>query len=207
MVSLVGLLAVGLVVNVCVAWTFAVLPSKDKSSIWQAANAAGRKGIPIGKWPLRVPSGDIDYVEMEAIEWSEFGVTLHSCAMQLPSAVHISQVVASEVGFPARSLVHLYVYGLDSKLDPTSRYAKPLEIPWPSRKNPPIGKVLLPLAPLWPGFALNTIFYAALAWGLWHVPLAIRRRRRRRNGLCVRCGYDLKGLASGSPCPECGGPP
>ncbi len=72
---------------------------------------------------------------------------------------------------------------------------------------PFVGERWIPLAPLWPGFALNTVFYAALAWGLWQLPLAIRLRRRRRKGLCVRCGYDFKGLgglALGSPCPECG---
>ncbi len=63
---------------------------------------------------------------------------------------------------------------------------------------------VLGIRPVWPGFALNTIFYAALAWGLWQVPLAIRLGRRRRKGLCVRCGYDLKGLATGATCPECG---
>jgi len=31
----------------------------------------------------------------------------------------------------------------------------------------------------------------------------LRRRRRRRRGLCVTCGYDLKGNVTGT-CPECG---
>ncbi len=31
----------------------------------------------------------------------------------------------------------------------------------------------------------------------------LRRYRRRRGGLCVKCGYDLHGNESGV-CPECG---
>lgn len=38
-------------------------------------------------------------------------------------------------------------------------------------------------------------------WALFIVPL--RRRRRKRKGLCLRCGYDLTGNVSGS-CSECG---
>ena len=29
-------------------------------------------------------------------------------------------------------------------------------------------------------------------------------RKRRRSGRCVKCGYDLSGLAEGVVCPECG---
>ena len=60
----------------------------------------------------------------------------------------------------------------------------------------------LPLRILWQGFALNTLFYAALLW----IPFALiqlRRYIRHRRGHCIRCGYDLRGeLSSG--CPECG---
>lgn len=62
----------------------------------------------------------------------------------------------------------------------------------------------MPIRSLWPGFALNTLFYAGIAWGLWQLPLALRRRKRNKKGLCVRCGYDLKGIAAGAACPECG---
>ncbi len=60
----------------------------------------------------------------------------------------------------------------------------------------------LPLRPIWPGFAVNTIFYAALLW-LPFAPFTLRRLIRRRRGLCPACGYDLR-HAEHEGCPECG---
>jgi hypothetical protein len=60
----------------------------------------------------------------------------------------------------------------------------------------------LPLLPLWPGFAINTVFYAMILWGLFAAPFALRRRMRIKRGLCPKCAYDLRG--SGGACPECG---
>jgi hypothetical protein len=59
----------------------------------------------------------------------------------------------------------------------------------------------LPMFPLWPGFALDTAFYGTLAFLLWSAPGFVRKKRRRRRGLCVGCGYELKGMEK---CPECG---
>lgn len=65
--------------------------------------------------------------------------------------------------------------------------------------------VILPLRPLWPGLAINTIFYGAAIWMVWAGAGALRRGVRRRRGRCVRCNYDLRGRASGAVvCPECG---
>ncbi|MGH7131410.1 MAG: hypothetical protein ACREJO_05645 [Phycisphaerales bacterium] len=54
----------------------------------------------------------------------------------------------------------------------------------------------------WP-FAL-----AALLGGGWLVWSGRRARRRAMTGMCLKCGYDLAGLAtpttSTPPCPECG---
>ena len=62
---------------------------------------------------------------------------------------------------------------------------------------------LLPLRPLWPGFAINTIFYAAILWFVMLGPFTARRIIRRKRGQCIKCGYDLRG-AEHEACPECG---
>jgi hypothetical protein len=58
---------------------------------------------------------------------------------------------------------------------------------------------------IWPGFAINTVFYAATLWLLFAAPFALRKWRRIKHGLCPKCGYDLRGGVAGSAvCPECG---
>jgi hypothetical protein len=85
---------------------------------------------------------------------------------------------------------------------------------------PPIRRLIVP-------FALAAAVYAAVLYGglsgwlpsplmpiLIFVPVGIlvavfierplrERRRRGRLGLCLKCGYDLRGNISGV-CPECG---
>jgi DNA-directed RNA polymerase subunit RPC12/RpoP len=62
---------------------------------------------------------------------------------------------------------------------------------------------LIPLEPIWPGFAINTIFYAALLWVLWVAPGKIRRFVRVRAHRCPACGYRIaEGV--GPNCSECG---
>lgn len=60
----------------------------------------------------------------------------------------------------------------------------------------------VPLSPLWRGVAINTLVLGSPALLLLLIP-PVRASRRRRNGECPRCAYDLKhDFASG--CPECG---
>ena len=61
----------------------------------------------------------------------------------------------------------------------------------------------LPLIPVWPGFAVNTLLYAAALWLLCAIPLHVRRRVRMKRGRCPACGYELRGSAS-DVCSECG---
>src|SRR5436190_14311759 len=59
----------------------------------------------------------------------------------------------------------------------------------------------IPYRPIWPGFAINTIFYATILW----LPFAgfrfVRRRIRARRGLCPACAYPI---GTSDVCTECG---
>ncbi len=67
--------------------------------------------------------------------------------------------------------------------------------------NANIRSISLPLRPIWPGFAINTIFYAAILWLLTPGPFALRRFLRLRRGLCPKCAYPM---GESAVCTECG---
>ena len=62
---------------------------------------------------------------------------------------------------------------------------------------------MIPLRPIWPGFAINTVFYAAILWLLFAAPFALRRRIRIKRGLCPACAYPV---GESELCTECGKP-
>jgi hypothetical protein len=61
-------------------------------------------------------------------------------------------------------------------------------------------RVLL-TTPLWPGFAVNTLFYAPIPWLLICGAFALRRFLRQRRGLCPACAYPM---GESAVCTECG---
>jgi len=62
---------------------------------------------------------------------------------------------------------------------------------------------VLPLRPIWQGFAADVaVYWAAWLAGMMLVTWGVGAWRRKQ-GWCVRCGYDLIGT-SDRPCPECG---
>ncbi len=68
---------------------------------------------------------------------------------------------------------------------------------------PPVENFTVPLRPIWPGFAINTIFYAAILWMFTLGPSTARRFIRRKRGHCIKCGYDFS-HAEHEVCSECG---
>ncbi len=55
--------------------------------------------------------------------------------------------------------------------------------------------------PLWFGFAVHTLFYAAILWLLACGLIAMRRLVRLKRGLCPACGYPM---GESAVCSECG---
>ncbi len=64
-----------------------------------------------------------------------------------------------------------------------------------------MGEPFLPKAVVWPGFAINTLFYATLLWLLMYGMSALRRFLRVRRGLCPKCAYPM---GESAVCTECG---
>ena len=63
------------------------------------------------------------------------------------------------------------------------------------------GQHWLPYVPIWPGFTVNTIFYATFLWLLACGLLGVRWLVRVRRGLCPGCAYPRGGS---DVCSECG---
>jgi hypothetical protein len=95
--------------------------------------------------------------------------------------------VADTQGWPMRSF---------SEQVPRDRY--PADVTVIELKN-----AKLAFGPMWPGFAINTLFYAIILWLLIPGPFVLRRVIRLRRGRCPKCGYDLRGKHDAG-CSECG---
>jgi hypothetical protein len=64
----------------------------------------------------------------------------------------------------------------------------------------PVERKIMPCGPISPGFAINTIVYAAVLWLVFAFPLELRRYRRRKRGLCPACAYPI---GESRVCTEC----
>lgn len=120
----------------------------------------------------------------------------------------LSTIVTYKAGWPFRAAAaELHVYYATPNEPYKASRSRMLHL-WrwaiPIRTERRWEQVAVPLRPLWLGLAGNIAFYT-VAW-LPVVGLigAAADWRKRRPGTCRACGYELRGLPAGSPCPECG---
>ena len=188
------LLLAGAVVNVAVAWVFVGAPDS-----W---TYGGTQTVPAEEYGLQLITEQVrtpqdwpiatDGAVRRGLGWTVFDAT------SLGTDWGNWHVIRIAAGWPLRSLsCKTTMLGHEKWREHRSASFDP-----PRRVSPAgwfeFWRDRVPLAPLLPGFLLNTFFYAAvLALPLMLVPL--RRRLRDR---CPKCNYDLAGLDG--PCPECG---
>ena len=172
------LLLAGAVVNVVVAWGCAA---------WSPFPM--RAGLSVAsQWPGQVPE---TWPPPRASVGSSFGTKVTHFTSGNWKGPHV-QVFAA--GWPLRAL---------SAMDRTvvGRYFRPRPgIPLVTLvKNRGLG--VLPLRPIWPGLAINTVFYAVVLCLLVSGPFVLRRFIRIRSGLCPKCTYPM---GESNVCTECG---
>src|SRR5262245_55524052 len=194
-------LLAGAIINVamawgCVCWSDPVRRQRRESEqiVWQAPVPAD--------WPPM------------ATHWREtsFGITDCSALGSAPSRADTwTRGTAQWVlraGWPYRALfverhrtevwTGLYFpLSFDRPSDWCDRILIPDGVPWCDIQ----GIRYLPTRPIWSGFAINTMFYAAIVWMLFAAPFALRRWRRIRGGLCPACAYPV---GASEACTECG---
>lgn len=194
------LLALGVLLNVAVAWSLEIahpFRGREYHKAFLAdedAEAAGWLWSPPDHWSAPV---------LRDIE-ARTGA-LDASAANVPRAGPILLMAQGDRGWPLLALRWRGAHEL--REDGTERWNQTLSW-WESGvgvPNPlsPRQMAVLPMSPLWPGFVVNSIFYAGTAWLLLLTTRVSRRRLRARRGLCTVCKYPITGHTV---CPECGNP-
>lgn len=163
---------------------------------------AGMPPTPDTYFPL-----PIGYFTKDRLGWApgeSFALVVHHDSTREQRLQMSSESIAVfSIGWPWRSAqvgVHHITDMPQRTTTPAASLAGGITL-WTNNGQGPLDRFALPLFPLWPGFALNTLVFAAGIAVLWHVPAGARRMGRRRSGRCLTCGYTVEGLTI---CPECG---
>jgi hypothetical protein len=176
-------LLLGAIVNVAVAWGWWIWPAEFTTEVIASDNA-------VAKWR--------DYAPPDWHQHADSWICCRHALLTYELAFRRSEVAASRPtdgitvyseGWPLRSM-----QGRDF---PETRSG--FRIPLFNAQR----RAFLSLNPIWPGFAINTLFYAAILWMMFAAPFALRRRSRINRGLCPGCAYSV---GESDVCTECGKP-
>lgn len=197
-------LLLGVILNVAVAWGIAAMVPID--AILTDGVSYARADAP--QWAFRMYSqpGALlveSNITLWRRPWGDPRRAPHWSQAALPptkeDVAASPRSIEKAYGWPMLSQFHRYTKWRSNR-EASTEWC--ITVPWPSQ-YPRTRSRALPLLPIWPGFALNTIFYAAILWPIISGPFALRRHLRRKRGVCVACGYDLR-HAEHEACPECG---
>ena len=178
-------LLLGAVVNVAVAWGFGEWPGR-------AVGGAVPSRLPSDAgWPRAVPP-DWPQPTSWTTAWG-VGGTLATFFVSDQRGFY-SQLIG-QWGWPLRCL--------ESEVHSSRQQIGGPTTPGALRRLKPIAPAngFLLMRPIWPGFALNTLLYAAILWLLIASPFVLRRFLRVRGGLCPKCAYPM---GESAVCTECG---
>jgi hypothetical protein len=219
LVTIMTFLVAGAVVNVAVAWAY-VLRFRT-----QTMPVFARENVLIDGW---VTGAESDFDLFRALGWQQLPeMSSESQYVHvLRYRTHVVELIEFWELRAPRSFTGSYVapqwrfvretnagwpmYCLAGLLIDTQGYEKGAR--WFGRQvNPPLWRAVraveidgdrpLPFAIIWPGFVVNTLFYAAILWLLICGPFVLRRFVRVKRGLCPVCAYPRGDSAV---CTECG---
>ncbi|MCI0632244.1 MAG: hypothetical protein L0Y44_16495, partial [Phycisphaerales bacterium] len=188
----------GAIINVAVAWGCAasiVLQSSDRVAMgvssqdppsWLIAELrrSGRRRFDLRSLGtsnmhemFRRPFGVVDTAMIDFLPHE---------ARSVPSdCFQNCSIIRDEAGWPMLSVSCEHVHLRDQE---TTRLGIRLNDAPPTATDT-MPERFLPYKPIWPGFAINTIFDAAILWFLFAAPARLRRWRRIKRGLCPACAY------------------
>jgi hypothetical protein len=185
-------LLLGAIVNVAVAWACA---------LWVNERAPAAGGIPATSLLKDVFGNEVHFNYMAFGNANEGNGWLVSRRFAVGRTIgdqpHTCAVHEVSSGFPIISLTGQRV-SVDGQA--VGQYA----ILLPEQSIQTIGAFAgscLPLRAIWPGFAIDTLFYAAIIWLFFALPFKLRRHFRARRKLCPHCAYPI---GTSDVCTECG---
>jgi len=199
------LLTGGAITTVAVAWGFQMayapsttkasgdlLPAEDLDSVWRAHGIGGEYRRKLGGWRSErlgatiINAGNAYLVGSDG---SLVGISMGGAS---------TFILLVESGLPVRSFSYartdtMIPGGLASLSGSTNEH-----LDWLNHCHP-----------MWFGFLIDTLSYAAIWGGVFFGFTSAKRFIRIKRGRCPRCGYDLRGgrvepPATSPGCPECG---